>query len=208
MKMKNLLIGGMSLALVACISIGGTLAYLTDTDEKAVNTFKFANALEVQLTEAVPDSGLGNASATSNSDGSKGVTYTNVVVNQTLPKEPKIQLTKSTVDTYVFAKIENKTSGMVTVGTVDEKVWTSLGTDTQGNAIYGRLVEVPEGGSAVVDTPTALFSTVTVVDQPTSGQDLGAINIYVSAIQKEGFKNMKAALSAVTEWQTSEVSVG
>ena len=29
MKMKNMLIGGMSLALVACISVGATLAALT-----------------------------------------------------------------------------------------------------------------------------------------------------------------------------------
>ena len=52
MKMKNMLIGGMSLALVACISVGATLAYLTDTSDTVTNTFYGSDGISMTLTEA------------------------------------------------------------------------------------------------------------------------------------------------------------
>ena len=196
MKMKNMLIGGMSLALVACISIGGTLAYLTATDDEAVNTFHFANGLTVSLTEEVPTTSLGDATAAQN--GSKGIAFSNVVYGQTLPKEPKIELTSYTVDTYVFAKIDNNTNGNVTVGNINS-AWTSCGTDAEGNQIYGRLVDYSVTSD---DTATPLFSEVTITSGGSlEGTDLGDITIYVSAIQASGFDDMEDALEAVTTWE-------
>lgn len=201
MKKKNVLMMALSLCLVAVIAVGGTLAYLTDSDGKVVNTFTFADGLEVSLTEAVPTEGLDNASATSRSDGQKGVMYGNVVIGQTLPKEPKIQLTQATVTTYVFAKIENKTNGMVTVGTVDTGVWTDCGADDDGNKIYGREVVATNG--VTNDTATALFSNVSITGEPAEGTSLGDIIIYVSAIQAEGFDDIHDALDSVTEWEAA-----
>lgn len=192
MKKRNVLVTVLAMVLVAVVSVTGTLAYLTATDTKAVNTFQFAQGLEVQLTEAVPTEGLGNATAKLN--GSKGVSYENVVNGQVLPKEPKIQLTKYTVDTYVFAKIDNQTKGNVTVGAIDS-AWTDC-----GNNVYGRLVKAGEAA----DVATPLFSNVTISDNITSTetvQSLGEINIYVSAIQASGFETMEAALAQVTVWE-------
>lgn len=213
MRKKNVLVMGLSMALVAVISIGGTLAFLTDSDTKAVNTFKFANNLEVSLSEELPTEGLGNATAGARADGTKGVVYENVVVNQLLPKEPKIQLTQATVDTYVFAKIDNNTNDLVEVGTINS-AWTSLGPDSKGDQIYGRLVTVRAGETQVNDTATALFSNVTIKGQPATGQDLGSITIYVSAIQAEGFEEssgktaMQNALAAVTTWEATTTPAG
>lgn len=198
MKKKNVLMMALSLCLVAVIAVGGTLAYLTDTDDKVVNTFTFAQGIEVSLTEDVPTEDLGNATATSRPDGEKGVMYGNVVLGQTLPKVPKIKLTEATVTTYVFAKIENKTNGAVTVGTVDDAVWTECGEDDKGNKIYGREVVATNG--VTNDTATALFSNVTITGETTVGASLGDIVIYVSAIQAEGFEDMEDALASVTEW--------
>ena len=67
MKMKNMLIGGMSLALVACLSVGATLAYFTDSDEEVVNTFQFVTDgdgdgkyITVTLTEDDPQETITN----------------------------------------------------------------------------------------------------------------------------------------------------
>lgn len=49
MKIKNIILTALSLALVAAVSIGGTLAYLTDRDSK-VNTFTVGD-VKVGLTE-------------------------------------------------------------------------------------------------------------------------------------------------------------
>lgn len=200
MKKRNVMTMALSLAMVGVIGVGSTLAYLTASDSKVTNTFQFANDLEVSLTEAVPTEGLGDASAVAQSNG-KGVAYTNVVNGQTLPKEPKIELTEYTVDTYVFAKIDNNTNGAVTVGTINTAAWTSCGNDAEGNAIYGRLVDVSETPD---DPATPLFSDVTITSADVEDTDLGDIVIYVSAIQASGFNDMEAALDAVTTWETTQ----
>lgn len=200
MKKRNVMTMALSLAMVGVIGVGSTLAYLTATDSKVTNTFQFANGLAVSLTEAVPTEGLGDASAVAQSNG-KGVAYTNVVNGQTLPKEPKIELTQYTVDTYVFAKIDNNTNNKVTVGTINS-AWTDCGEDAEGNKIYGRLVDVDLTPD---DQATPLFSNVTITSDDVAGlTDLGEIVIYVSAIQASGFDDMEAALAAVTTWETTQ----
>ncbi len=56
MKLKNILLSGLSLVLVAALAIGGTVAYLQDTDE-AVNVMTLGNVsieqLEYQRAEGV-----------------------------------------------------------------------------------------------------------------------------------------------------------
>lgn len=201
MKKKNLLMMALSVCMVGVVAVGGTLAYLTDTDDQVKNTFTFADGITVELTEPLPATGLGDASATWSKE-QNGVQYTNVVVGQTLPKEPKIELTKYTVDTYVFAKIDNNTSGMIAIGDIN-RAWNFVETDSEGNDIYYRLVDV---STTPDDRATPLFSTVAVVGEPTEGTDMGDITISVSAIQAESFADQNAALDAVTEWGT--VSAG
>lgn len=201
MKKKNLLMMALSVCMVGVVAVGGTLAYLTDTDDQVKNTFTFAGNIAVELTETAPDSDLGDASAKWDAT-QNGVQYTNVVKGQTLPKEPKIELTQYTVDTYVFAKIDNNTNGMITIGDIND-AWTFVEKDSDNNDIYYRLVDV---STTPDDQATPLFSTVAVVGEPTEGTDMGDITISVSAIQAEGFDDQNEALDAVTEWGT--VSAG
>ena len=207
MKKKNLLMMALSVCMVGVVAVGGTLAYLTDSDGKVTNTFKFADNIAVSLDEEAPDdTKLGDAEATPQTDG-KGYVYSNVVKGQTLPKEPKIELTSYSVDTYVFAKIKNETNGNVTIGAINS-AWTACGEDADGNKIYGRLVDVSE---TLVDTATPLFSEVTISGENAAEatQSLGDITIYVSAIQANGIPEvqgkspMEAALAQVTQWETT-----
>lgn len=198
MKKKNLLMMALSVCMVAVVAVGGTLAYLTATDDQVKNTFTFADGITVELAESAPTTGLGDASATWNGE-QNGVQYTNVVVGQTLPKEPTVELTHYTVDTYVFAKIENNTNNVVSI--VDLKTTDKGGAWTDcGNGVYGRLVVVDKDHAADSDVATPLFTEVKIDNEPAEGASNINITISVSAIQAEGFDNMTDALASVEDW--------
>ena len=185
MKMKNMLIGGMSLALVACISIGGTLAYLTATDDAVINTFDFANGMTVTLDEQEPTPIL-NEKIDENENG--GYDYTNVVPGQTLNKAPEFTVT-TTVDAYVFARVtegENMAIGAITEG------WTKLeGVVGVDNVWYKAVnASATSEGVGILQNLGTLFTQVTVGDVDLAGtEDLGNIKIEVAAIQQSGFES-------------------
>ena len=110
MKKKNVLMMAVSAVLVAAVSIGGTLAYLTATDDAVVNTFQFANNISVTLSEEEPTA-VANETITANQKN--GFDYKNVVPGQKLNKAPKITVT-TTVPTYVFARVTP--NALVTTG--------------------------------------------------------------------------------------------
>ena len=188
MKKKNVLLMALSMVLVAVISIGSTLAYLTASDDKVVNSFEFANGITVTLDEDQP-AATGDETISANADG--GYSYTNVVPGQTLNKAPKLTVTTS-VDAYVFARVtpgENMTIGTITDG------WTKLeGVETStGKLVYYKAVE---GQAALRDLGT-LFNQVTVGNVDLSGSEtLGSITIEVAAIQQSGFEGDPAAAYA------------
>lgn len=188
MKMKNLLIGVMSVALVACISVGATLAYLSASDDAVTNTFQFANGITVNLTEPQPKT-VANEEISGNAES--GWNYTNVVPGQTLNKAPEFSVTTS-VDTYVFAKVtpgENMVIGKI------EQGWNMLDGVTgleEGQKVYYQQVS----GSAAEQALGALFTQVTVGNVKLSGSEtLGDIKIQVAAIQAKGFGTVQAAYS-------------
>lgn len=190
MKMKNMLIGGMSLALVACISIGGTLAALTASDNGVKNTFTFVGggevdgAIKVTLTETIPTEAKFEEEVITLRDdenGAKGLAYTNLVPGQQLHKQPKIGY-NTKVAAYVFVKIENSEDV-----TVDEIVsgWEQVpGHETEN--VYYKAVEKGNGDLG------AIFNTVTVTDNYKEGE-LDSLVIKVGAIQQAGFADAKDA---------------
>ena len=188
MKKKNVLLMALSMVLVAVISIGSTLAYLTASDDKVVNSFEFANGITVTLDEDQP-AATGDETISANSNG--GYSYTNVVPGQTLNKAPKLTVTTS-VDAYVFARVtpgENMTIGTITDG------WTKLeGVETSsGKLVYYKAVE----GQAALRNLGTLFNQVTVGNVDLTGSEtLGSITIEVAAIQQSGFEGDPAAAYA------------
>lgn len=155
MKMKNMLIGGMSLALVACISIGGTLAYLTDTTGTAQNKFKMVtNGIvlnlqetakdgagydvykakfvegEMQKDKQVTDTTKGETLNANNAGDTVGFIYENIQPGATLQKDVKLSIGEqgtTTVSSWVFACMKNEnTNLMVTTGSD----WKVVATDS------------------------------------------------------------------------------
>lgn len=191
MKMKNFLMGGMSLALVACVSIGGTLAYFNAQDGAVENTFTFAGggdggAITVNLYEEKPDA---VADETITGDKDSGWSYSNVVPGQILNKAPQVDVDTS-VASYVFVRV---TAGNVTVKDLpttntdaaqSSTQWTKL-TGVEGvENVYYRTV-------AKSDSEQKLGELFTKVQVPEGNgtETLNPVKIEVAAIQSTGFTN-------------------
>lgn len=192
MKMKNMLIGGMSLALVACISIGGTLAYLSDNTGTVQNKFQMVtNGIVLNLQEtAKPGTGYdvyvkdahGDAQepkltqeTTLNADTAGenvGFVYKEIQPGATLEKDVKLSIgveNKDTVSSWVFACMENANGTALDVN-VNETAWKEVAT--KGNkTLY--LYQGKEASAGVenekyipkfngVKPLTSLFTTVGV----------------------------------------------
>ena len=184
MKMKNMLIGGMSLALVACISVGGTLAYLTATDGKATNTFDFVeNGITLDLWE--------NTSTANNVGKDSALpitgTYVDVMPNETLKKEVKVDYNTG-AQAYVFvkiAKVGSEDAAEVALGNINGK-WQQVPGQALNNK-YGYYYTTVEKTTA--EQTLSVFDTVTIPN--VTGADLekglASIQISTAAIQTASF---------------------
>ncbi len=193
MKKKNVLTLALSLCLVAVIAIGGTFAYLTATPDEATNTFAFATGFDdgdgvinVKVEEEVPTTDLGNATATGNAAGN-GIDYTNVVPNQTLPKEPVIS-TKAKVDSWVFVRVTNGDYVSVDETSIADG-WTKITVDP---AVPGQVVYAYKTPVAAQDNYTqvgdgAFFTQVKVAnltnEQLEEITEADNVKIEVAAVQ-------------------------
>lgn len=185
MKMKNLLIGGMSLALVACISIGGTLAYLQATDTQLKNTFTFANNITVDLYEYQNAEGSGDKNQT-------GHDYDNLVPGQSVVKNVDVTLT-SAVKTDLYILIDKGVKGVadqnVKCMEVDETQitangWTKVEITNEGKLLYKRAGIANAAGGQTY----GVFETVKAPDALLSGSTtitLKDIKIDVFAVQSD-----------------------
>lgn len=205
MKMKNMLIGGMSLALVACISIGGTLAYLQDSDGTLKNTFDFVDkGITIDVWEQVGEETIGKGNET---DTEAGHGYASLVSDQVLDKHVQLDYNVGT-PSYLFvniAKVGTNSQDMI-LGTgmatgkaaVIAEGWTALTgyVDEDGYGVYYREVGVTES------TETAsVFKNVTVPTIANSDNlsniTIKDIKVKAAAVQKEGFASAADAYAKV-----------
>ncbi|OUN81930.1 hypothetical protein [Gemmiger sp. An50] len=201
MKMKNMLIGGMSLALVACISVGATLAYLTDETGPVTNTFVMENGTEIQLWETADEvtSGEYKQAVTGEEAGTEeiigtedplegtnvGIDYTDVLPGAEIDKKPRLELFDGP-ESYVYAKVENPAAAVQTItfntGAEGSK-WT-LVDGTQNIYRYNSTVTPTDDGAWTSE----IFTTVTIDDEATDAA-LDDITITGFAIQAKGLEN-------------------
>ena len=191
MKMKNMLIGGMSLALVACISVGGTLAYLSANTEKVTNTFAFTtNGIDLTLNETAT-AGTGYTIDKEAAGENDGIAYTDIEPGAVLSKVPVLTVAEDSVDCYVYALV----SGIDNVAAVGENtspaMWTTWGTNwTEVESYNGtgvllkynqKITEADTSDKARVLDP--IFSAVTINSNITADPGFGSIEIKGYAIQ-------------------------
>lgn len=218
MKMKNLLIGGMSLALVACISVGGTLAYLSAQTGTATNTFTM-NGLTLVVSETadaatsngdykqkLKSSTEGEAGTASVStpelakDHGNGIAYTDILPGAVMSKKPVITVKGKHAACYVFACVENPNS-LLTIQGLNTGNWKEVATTT-GKTLYvytdgtTNAAIVPEADAD--KTLPALFTEVKLSENLTEAAILGDIVIkgYAYQAYKNGEPCYDAALAA------------
>lgn len=86
------------LLLVVCAaSIGGTLAWLTDTTDPVTNTFTTAG-IDITLTETL--------NTDTNNDGTNDKWQAQMIPGYSYKKDPTVTVTKNSVDCYLFVKFE------------------------------------------------------------------------------------------------------
>ena len=196
MKMKNLLIGGMSLALVACISIGGTLAYLQAEDTELKNTFQFANNITVDLYEYQNAEGTGNKNQT-------GYAYDNLVPGQDVVKNVDVTLTSS-VKTDLYILIDKGVAGQnqacmtLNDSQITNNGWTKVAINGTDKLLY-KKADITEADKGVT---YGVFETVKVPAAELTGDTkvtLKDIKIDVFAVQSENLNEGDTADSVAAE---------
>lgn len=105
MNKKNILTAAVSLSLVACLSIGATLAYFTDTTETKQNTFTTGN-VKINLIDELPEN-FNPADHTWTADDSSdaGISYGNVMPGDTLDKIVGVQTDFNSSDAYLAMRL-------------------------------------------------------------------------------------------------------
>lgn len=190
MKLKKILIAVGAVATVAAVSVGITLAYLTDTSDKVTNVFTVGR-VGITLDETVLD---GNYKLT-DVRNSEGNSY-KLIPGKEYIKDPRVTVNNGSEDCWLFVKIEeNNDAGKYIIYSVDSTIWTQL-TDKSGNAVPGvyyykegtddtaeanYCYDVLMDNSIVINSETvdsAYVATVTEENQP-------SISITAYAVQKE-----------------------
>lgn len=185
MKMKNMLIGGMSLALVACISIGATLAYLSDTTTKVSNTFTFDNAIDIDLKEhplSAWNEEEGNWNPTEWDQRVITNTYEDILPNDVLQKDPTVKvLTVPDTGMNLYVIIDGLDANMVAnIDTTNtwQKIANVDGT-TPVNESQNGIYKCKGTVSLNAGSEVAVFTTVTIGDVTTHLNDANVvINAY------------------------------
>lgn len=190
MKIKRILLSVLALALVAALSVGATLAFMSAEDTRVTNNFSFGS-ISVKIEEAVPTKLPGTVQAVAND---KGVNYTKVTPGVQLPKQPAVSV-KTDVKAYVFINVSGFDANLKCDGI--NSIWTAVDgtTDTYGNGTYYKVVEANNAMTSVGNA----FESVTVSKTCTGSERLPTVYIDVFAIQ---FDNITLE-QAITEANAS-----
>lgn len=210
MKMRKILASACALALTAAIAVGGTLAYLTSTDE-VVNTFTVGN-VQIKLDEANVKL---DGTYETNHDSRVAANAYKLMPGHKYIKDPTVTVKSGSETSYVRMLVTiSKASALKEVFGADflpenyvegwdSTAWIASGIteDTAANTItyefrYKETVAAPDADVVLDD----LFESFTVPGTVTNDQlaklnDM-TITVVAHAIQADGFKTADAAWAA------------
>ena len=206
-----------SIAIIAVLTIGITLALLSATTDTKVNAFSSNKNIDIALREEAwdgynfEDANPGNGTeAKDENDMTLGVNQAkNYMPGQEIPKNPQVQNTgdpTNGVNTYVAIKVQYL-DGDTTVNydTFAEKFLAEKGISFNGE---WELIDTTEDNSQVYlynpvlkvsETTTALFNSVTVNPDLTPDETTGLlpsfnIRVQAYAIQSAGVDNPESTI--------------
>lgn len=194
-----------SIAIIAVLTIGITLALLSATTDTKVNAFSSNKNIDIALREeawdgySFEDANPGNGTtAKDENDMTLGVNQAkNYMPGQTIPKNPQVKNTKEDngVDAYVAIKVQYEKSFLAEDGiSFNNNAWTLIGTAADGSQVY--LYHAVLG---VGNTTEALFDAVTVNPDLVPDETTGllpdfSIRVQAYAIQSAGVDNPESTM--------------
>ncbi len=210
MKARKILVSLAALALVAAISIGGTIAYLTSTD-KVENTFTVGN-VAIKLDEAKANT---DGTLVPNVDRVKANSY-KLLPGHTYNKDPMVTVLSGSETSYIkmtvtFSKANELDAIFAPTGAeltsifngYDAANWTYKGNTkntTDNTRTYEFWYKEAVGAPTADVALDALFDSITVPGTITNEQlktiEGMTITVNAYAIQADGFTNAEAAWAA------------
>lgn len=222
-KIKKIIVSVCSLALVACMSVGITLAYLQDTTGTVTNTFTYGN---VSFNEAL-NGGLDEAKVnrygrpikvetTTDEEGNQVVTETEVELEEAervtantyklIPsheyvKDPTVHIGADSEDAWLFVKVVNgieliEKEGTTTIASqMSAKSFVQVSSDPATHTyIYAYNQTVSAGENIVV------FDNFTLADgleeENIETYENASITIQAFIIQADGLDTYEEAWAA------------
>ena len=189
-KTLKVLVAALSVVLVVCLSVAGTLAYLQVKTSEVVNTFAPSN-IALKLEETTSDYKM--------------------IPGKDIDKDPKVTVTAD-IDSYVFVKVEESANFDTYMTYAIAGDWIAL-DETNHPGVYYREVsaDMAKDGEAfyvLAGNKVTVPNTVTKTDMDklysngtviTAAQPKLTFTAY--AIQKAGFENNLAGAWAAAQSQ-------
>ncbi len=197
MKARKILVSLAALALVAAISIGGTLAYLTQ-QKTVTNTFTVGNVTITMDETDVDDSTKDAARDTENS-------Y-KLLPGKTYTKDPIIHVDANSESCYLFVTIKNEIAAIEDANNsvekqMEAKGWAKVNGVTGVNNLYvyiGTEENASDPKVVAADADVTVFEQIAIKGEGVTNEGLKdyagktiVVNAY--AIQAEGFSGKTAA---------------
>ena len=120
----------LSLVLMISATIGGTLAWLMDTDTAVTNTF----------TESDIDIELNETGTTLNANNKVDEKSFQMIPGFTIDKDPKVTVKAGSEDCYVFVDVDESDNLDDFITYAMDDGWTQLTEDEEGKNISDKLV--------------------------------------------------------------------
>lgn len=186
-NLKKLLLAVCCAALLVCVSIGATVAYLTSKDT-VTNTFTVGK-VAITLDEAKVTA---DGTEVEGADRVKANSY-KLMPGHEYKKDPTVHVTAGSEACYVFVKVENGISAIETTEsgkTITEQItidkgWTALTGET---GVYYKEWKTGDATDLVVFENFTIADTVKDTNLAEITKDT-KIEITAYAIQKDGFEN-------------------
>ncbi len=190
MKTKKL-VAAAAVAATLCVTIGGTLAWLTDT-ETVTNTLTVGD-VEITLDEAKVDV---NGQEITGEGRVQANTY-KLFPGKEYDKDPTVTVAEGSEDCYVFVTVDNGLAEIEGDTTIEAQMtangWVRVDT-YEGLDVYAKAAAQSAGAELVVFEHFTVSGTVTGEALADYAEETIVVNAY--AVQAEGFESAEAAWDA------------
>ena len=193
-NLKKLLLAVCCAALLVCVSIGATVAYLTSKGT-VTNTFtvgKVAITLDEAKTDVNGNPLKGDEIVAVDAADRRDNNQYKLMPGHTYTKDPTVHVATDSEACYVFVKVANDISAIETAettktiaGQIAAKGWTHLDGET---GVYYKVWNPNDPADLVVFENFTIADTVKVTNLENITTDT-KIEITAYAIQKDGFEN-------------------